>query len=99
MICFAVNCLAMTRGRSALVSALFFSVTAFVCSAAGAQQPARTPDMYFAPTRQAVADALRILGKSLLAHLDYEERNLQTTVLRLRDFGQAAETGALDGAT
>ena len=49
--------------------------------------------------RQAVADALRILGKSLLAHLDYEERNLQTTVLRLRDFGQPAETGALDGAT
>ena len=35
--------------------------------------------------RQAVADALRILGKGLLAHLDYEERNLQTTVLRLRD--------------
>jgi iron-sulfur cluster repair protein YtfE (RIC family) len=52
-----------------------------------------------ASARQAVADALRVLGKSLLAHLDYEERNLQTTVLRLRDSGQPAETGALDGAT
>jgi SAM-dependent methyltransferase len=52
----------MTRGRSALVSALLFSVTVFVCSAAGAQQPARTPDMYFAPTRQAVADAMLALA-------------------------------------
>ena len=48
--------------------------------------------------RQGVADALRILGESLLAHLDYEERNLEATVLRLRDYGRPAETGALDGA-
>ena len=44
------------------------------------------------PARHAVADALRILGESLLAHLDYEERNLQTTVLRLRDYGRPTET-------
>ena len=30
---------------------------------AAGQQPARTPDMYFAPTRQAVADAMLTLAK------------------------------------
>jgi iron-sulfur cluster repair protein YtfE (RIC family) len=44
------------------------------------------------PARRAVADALRTLGDSLLAHLDYEERNLEPTVLRLRDNGQPAGT-------
>ena len=44
------------------------------------------------PARQAVADALRILGANLLAHLDYEERNLEATVLRLRDYGQPASS-------
>jgi hypothetical protein len=39
--------------------------------------------------RQAVADALRILAESLLAHLDYEERHLAVTVLRLRDVAGA----------
>jgi hypothetical protein len=47
--------------------------------------------------REALAGALRSLGESLLAHLDYEERSLEATVLRLRDHGQPAETGARDG--
>jgi hypothetical protein len=42
--------------------------------------------------RQTVADALRILGESLLAHLDYEERSLEATVLRLGDFAPAGST-------
>jgi Hemerythrin HHE cation binding domain len=46
------------------------------------------------PARKAVAEALRTLGASLLAHLDYEERNLEATVLRLRDHGQPAGTRA-----
>jgi iron-sulfur cluster repair protein YtfE (RIC family) len=50
------------------------------------------------PARKAVADALRTLGDSLLAHLDYEERNLEATVLRLRDHGQPGGTRARDGA-
>ena len=62
----------MTRGRSALVSALLFSVTAFVCSAAGAQQPARTPDMYFAPTRQAVVDAMLALARVTAGDVVYD---------------------------
>lgn len=33
--------------------------------------------------RQAVADALRVLADRLLEHLDFEERNLEATVLRL----------------
>jgi hypothetical protein len=37
--------------------------------------------------RRAVAEALRALGENLLAHLDYEERNLEATVVRLRDYG------------
>jgi iron-sulfur cluster repair protein YtfE (RIC family) len=44
--------------------------------------------------RKALADALRTLGDSLLAHLDYEEHNLEATVLRLRDDGQPAGTRA-----
>jgi hypothetical protein len=36
--------------------------------------------------RQAVADALEVLKGHLLAHLDYEERNVASTVRRLRDF-------------
>jgi iron-sulfur cluster repair protein YtfE (RIC family) len=49
------------------------------------------------PSRKALADALRTLGDSLLAHLDYEERNLEATVLRLRDNGQPEGTRARDG--
>jgi iron-sulfur cluster repair protein YtfE (RIC family) len=49
------------------------------------------------PARSAVAAALRALGEKLLSHLDYEERNLETTILRLRDHtaaaGAAAEVG------
>jgi hemerythrin-like domain-containing protein len=37
------------------------------------------------PARRAVANALQALGEQLLAHLDYEERNLEATVLRLRE--------------
>jgi iron-sulfur cluster repair protein YtfE (RIC family) len=48
--------------------------------------------------RRAVADALESLGADLLAHLDYEERNLEATILRLRDYGTPAATGARDGA-
>jgi iron-sulfur cluster repair protein YtfE (RIC family) len=47
--------------------------------------------------RKALADSLRSLGESLLAHLDYEERSLEATVLRLRDHSQPVETGARDG--
>ena len=36
--------------------------------------------------RQAVADALVALGDNLLAHLDYEERNLEATVVRLGEY-------------
>jgi hypothetical protein len=46
------------------------------------------------PPRKALADALQTLGDSLLAHLDYEERNLEATVLRLRDNGHPAGTRA-----
>jgi hypothetical protein len=35
--------------------------------------------------RKAVADALEALGERLLAHLDYEERSLEATVLRVAD--------------
>jgi hypothetical protein len=35
--------------------------------------------------RKAVADKLQALGEDLLAHLDYEERSLEATVLRLRE--------------
>jgi iron-sulfur cluster repair protein YtfE (RIC family) len=48
------------------------------------------------PARQAVAGALQTLGDHLLEHLSYEERNIEGTVLRLRDYGPAA--GAGDGA-
>jgi hemerythrin-like domain-containing protein len=37
------------------------------------------------PARQAVADALHVVREHLLAHLDYEERSIQQTVLRLRE--------------
>jgi Hemerythrin HHE cation binding domain len=50
------------------------------------------------PARRAVADALHALAERLLAHLDYEERNLEVTVLRLRDYSQPMNTGAGDGA-
>ena len=62
----------MTPGRSALFSATLFSVAAFLYSTAtgqaanpgqGNQRPARTPDIYFAPTRQSVADAMLTLAK------------------------------------
>src|SRR5688572_31452937 len=62
----------MTPGRSALFSATLFSVAAFLYSTAtgqsansgqGNQPPARTPDIYFAPTRQSVADAMLTLAK------------------------------------
>ena len=45
------------------------------------------------PGRRAVADALRALGENLLAHLDYEERSLEATVLRLDDFARREEAG------
>jgi len=34
------------------------------------------------PARRAAADSLQALGENLLAHLDYEERSLEGTVLR-----------------
>jgi hypothetical protein len=37
--------------------------------------------------RRAVAEALEAMGENLLEHLDYEERNVEATVLRLRDYG------------
>ena len=40
------------------------------------------------PARRAVADALQALGENLLAHLDYEERSLEATVLRVREYTQ-----------
>jgi hemerythrin-like domain-containing protein len=49
------------------------------------------------PAREAVAAALRTLGEALLSHLDYEERNLETTILRLRDYRVAADTAAEAG--
>jgi len=36
--------------------------------------------------RRAVADALAVLKEHLLVHLDYEERNVEATARRLRDF-------------
>jgi len=36
--------------------------------------------------RRAVANALQALNEHLLAHLDYEERNVERTARRLRDF-------------
>jgi hypothetical protein len=50
------------------------------------------------PAREAVASALRALGEDLLAHLSYEERNLEATVKRLADHRQPATLGADDGA-
>jgi Hemerythrin HHE cation binding domain len=38
--------------------------------------------------RKAVVDTLRALRENLLAHLDYEERNLEATVLRVREYTQ-----------
>ncbi len=35
--------------------------------------------------RKAVVDTLQTLGKNLLAHLDYEELNVEATVLRVRE--------------
>lgn len=35
--------------------------------------------------RKAVVDTLGALGQNLLAHLDYEERSIKTTVRRVRD--------------
>ena len=46
---------------------------------------------------EAVAAALRTLGEELLSHLDYEERNLETTIHRLRDYRVAADTTAEAG--
>ena len=61
----------MTRHRFALFTVTLFAVVAAVCSVPprlaasgrGGQRPARTPDMYFAPTRQAVADAMLTLAR------------------------------------
>jgi hypothetical protein len=41
--------------------------------------------------RQVISEALEALAGRLLAHLDYEERSLETTVLRLRDHGSPVE--------
>jgi hemerythrin-like domain-containing protein len=38
------------------------------------------------PTRKAVADTLHALRENLLAHLDYEERSLEATVRRVREY-------------
>ena len=46
------------------------------------------------PARKAVAADLQALGERLLAHLDYEERSLEATVLRLREYSHATEGGA-----
>jgi hypothetical protein len=35
--------------------------------------------------RKAVADSLQTLSENLLAHLDYEELNVEATVLRVRE--------------
>jgi hypothetical protein len=40
--------------------------------------------------REAVAGALLALRENLLAHLSYEERNVEATVLRLRDYNATA---------
>lgn len=57
----------MPRRRSALFIVTLLGMAVLVCAAApdqavasgqGDRQPARTPDIYFAPTRQAVADAM-----------------------------------------
>ena len=48
------------------------------------------------PAREALAGALQNLGEQLLEHLSYEERNVEATVLRLREHSAAA--GAGDGA-
>jgi ElaB/YqjD/DUF883 family membrane-anchored ribosome-binding protein len=40
--------------------------------------------------RQAVVGALNGVAENLLAHLDYEERNLQATVLRMREWVRTA---------
>lgn len=57
-------------GRSARLAAALVSVAAFCCSTAATQaaisrlvgqRPARRPDMYFAPTRQVVADQMLAL--------------------------------------
>jgi hemerythrin-like domain-containing protein len=49
------------------------------------------------PARDAVVAALRTLGEDLLSHLDYEERNLEATIVRLRDHRVAADTSAEAG--
>jgi len=57
--------------QSALFSAALFSAAVFVSIAEGwaanaghgNQGPARTPDIYFAPTRQSVADAMLTLAR------------------------------------
>jgi Hemerythrin HHE cation binding domain len=40
--------------------------------------------------RKAVADALQALRENLLAHLDYEERSIEATVLRVREYAHHA---------
>jgi iron-sulfur cluster repair protein YtfE (RIC family) len=50
------------------------------------------------PVRRAIADALQRLSEELLAHLAYEERNLEATILRLRDYGRPTAAGARGGA-
>jgi hypothetical protein len=39
--------------------------------------------------RLAVAEALEALKAHLLTHLDYEERNVEATTRRLRDFASS----------
>ena len=61
----------MPRRCSALFIVTLLGIAEFVCAAAPDQAaasaqgdlPARTPDMYFAPTRQAVADAMLKLAR------------------------------------
>jgi SAM-dependent methyltransferase len=62
----------VTRRRSALSIVTLFGIAVSVCAAAPGQaagsaqderRPARTPDIYFASTRQVVADAMLALAK------------------------------------
>jgi iron-sulfur cluster repair protein YtfE (RIC family) len=45
------------------------------------------------PGRQALGDALQALREKLLEHLAYEERNVEATVLRLRDYDVGVTSG------
>lgn len=60
------------------------AVSDYLDAVEAAARELRDDDSYEA--RRAVADALAALEGHLLAHLDYEEQNVEDTVRRLRDF-------------